>query len=170
MTLHLIHRPGAAVIPLARPQREIGDDAISLGLIRMVERIADRKNPDGLVMSRFEVADIVAGLALDATPRQRETALQRIAENHADWTNTPGGQTEVTALVIFIAPHCPPGLWQEVVEQTAAADDPRTDNEARAAAESEMFAALHRAVCLDDRVVPFPSRGRHRAPEGPGAA
>ena len=168
MSLHLIHRDGAPVIPLPRPNSDIGDGAVSLGLIRMVQRIADPTNPDGLVLSRPEVEDITIGLALDATPRQREVALAHIAENHADWTATHGGRNEVLALVTWLAPHCPDSLWREVVDETAAADDPRTDVDAHVAAEARLFDALRRAVRLDDRVVQFP--GRHRAPEGPGAA
>lgn len=162
-----LHR-GPVPVPTSRTQGDIGDGAISLGLISMVHRIGDPANRGGLVLSSNEVADITAGLTLGATPRQRETALQVVAENHADWTATPGGRTEVLSLVTWLAPYCPDSLWQEIVAEMAAADDPRTDADAHAAAEARLFAALRRAVRLDDRVIQFP--GRHRAPEGPGAA
>jgi hypothetical protein len=169
--LHLIHGPGGRVIPMpeapSRTTGGIGEDAVFLGLIHMVRRIANPTNRLGLALATFEAEDICAGLAADATVHQRETALQRVAENHADWTTTQLGQAEVRSLRRALAPDCGDDLWGELVAAAERADSAPTPGQ-RAAAEQALFELLSLAVNPHPTVIRLPSR--RPLHDGPGAA
>jgi len=172
MSLHLVCSPGGRVIPLpARTSGGIGEEAASLGLIRMVRSITDPDDRAGLVLTHVEREDICAGLAVGATVRQRELALQRVAENHATWTATPQGVIEVIALRWHLAPNCGNKDWAELVNQAERADDAPTPS-LRAAAEQALFEHLSAAVNPHPTVVRLWSqRSRsHRHDDGPGVA
>lgn len=151
------------------PQRTtggMGDGAISAGLVRMVRRVADPADRDGLVLSRREVEDICAGLAVDATVQQRQTALRVTAVNHEDWTGTEQGRSEVRALRAFLAPDCDDDDWAAVVHWAGRAEDAATDAQ-HSVATAVLHDYLSAAVTPRPNVIHLPRRHHH---DGPGAA
>lgn len=162
--LHLIHGPGARVIPLpARTTGGIGDGAISTGLIHMARAAGVELGlPDG----DLDILDV--GLQPKATREERRCALKRLAEHYVDWSATVEGIAELLRLWTFLAPHTPYTVLEEISQELGFADDPDYPLASRNYARDNADILLDRA-CHKPTSIVRPAAWNRTDP-GPGAA
>lgn len=123
--LRLVPRTEAAaviVLPVGR-RSDIGDGAISTGLIHLLYSITCARGVDSLVLSPFEIRTIETALAVNATSWQRQRGLHVIADNYPQWAATDEGASEVERFVAWIAPYCTQQMLTDIIAAISISED-----------------------------------------------